>query len=44
MGARALDAPADDQARLTDELAAMVRMIVNGTQALAEQGQMPPPP
>lgn len=37
MGAQALDAAPEHQARLTDELSIMVRMIVSGTQALGDQ-------
>lgn len=36
MGATAMDLPASEQSRLTEELVLMVRMIVAGTQALAE--------
>jgi TetR/AcrR family transcriptional regulator, fatty acid biosynthesis regulator len=36
MGSQALDAPKEDQSRLTEELATMVRLIVTGTQALGE--------
>ncbi|MES2091120.1 MAG: HTH-type transcriptional repressor FabR [Pseudomonadota bacterium] len=39
MGASALDIPLDQHAALTEQLALMVRMIVVGTQAMAESGQ-----